>query len=157
MPFIPSCASFIINSIHRINWPSFPDLTFTPKELPVDGELLVVSSINETLSTVAAYWPGISTFLTFDPLLKIIGKVLALNKGYGCQQGTHFVIAPPWLCFVKSLPFPPIPNTTLDLELVHFDGVSCEHSIPLSTFIWHSFPRDLVPTSQKAKYTKEND
>ena len=47
------------------------------KRASVGGELLVASSINETFSTVAAYWPGIGTF---DPLLKRIGKVLYFLK-----------------------------------------------------------------------------
>ena len=50
------------------------------KRASVGGKLLVASSINETLSTVAAYWPGIGTSLTFDPLLKRIGKVMYFLK-----------------------------------------------------------------------------
>ena len=38
------------------------------------GELLVASSVNKRLSTIAAYWPGMGTSITFDPLLKLLDK-----------------------------------------------------------------------------------
>ena len=50
------------------------------KRASIGGELLVASSINERLSTIAAYWPGIGTSITtFDPLLKRIGKIYFLR------------------------------------------------------------------------------
>ena len=51
------------------------------KRASLGGELLVSSSVNERLATVAAYWPGIGTSITtFDPILKRIGRVLYFLK-----------------------------------------------------------------------------
>ena len=69
-------------SIYSQLYPSF-QLTFVSrsyvhsKRASIGGELLVASSINERLFTIAAYWPAIGTSITtFDQLLKRIGKIL---------------------------------------------------------------------------------
>ena len=81
-------------SIYTQLYPSY-QLTFVSrsfvhsKQASLGGELLVASSINERLSTVAAYWPGIGTSIrTYDPILKRIGKVMYFFKHSGLQMQT---------------------------------------------------------------------
>ena len=73
-------------SVYAQLYPSC-DLTFVSrsylhsKRASIGGELLVASSVNENLSTVAAYWPGIrGSITTFDPSLKRAGKVIYFLK-----------------------------------------------------------------------------
>ena len=83
---LPSDIYTELCSIYAQLYPSY-QLTFVSrsyvhsKRASLGGELLVASPINERLSTVAAYWPGIGTSITtIDPILKRIGKILYFLK-----------------------------------------------------------------------------
>lgn len=78
------------------------------KRASIGGELLVASSVNERLSTVTAYWPGIGTSITtFDPSLKRVGKVLYFLKhlvkvtdvNNTLQKKTHIFCRVQWYQF----------------------------------------------------------